>query len=64
MYKGCKINNHYHFLQLADIDDLLQDPSIEVSSDLVRSLITDKRTKELQLYKKHKKIPKALKGLI
>ena len=49
---------------LANIDDLLQDPSIEVSSDLVRSLITDKRTKELQLYKKHKKIPKALKGLI
>lgn len=49
---------------LADIDDLLQDPSIEVSSDLVRSLITNKRTKELQLFKKHKKIPKGLKALI
>lgn len=49
---------------LADIDDLLQDPSIEVSSDLVRSLITNKRTKELQLFKKHKKIPKGLKELV
>jgi hypothetical protein len=52
---------------LANIDDLLQDPSIEVSSDLVRELIAAKNTKNakvLELFKRHKKIPKALKGLI
>lgn len=49
---------------MIEIDYLLGKPSIEVSSDLVRSLIVDKRSKILQLYKKHKKIPKVLKGLI
>ena len=52
---------------LMDIDDLLQDTRIEVSTDLVRELIATKNTKNakiLALFKKHKKIPKALKGLI
>ena len=52
---------------LIDIDDLLQDPRIEVSTDVVRALIatrTTKNAKILALFKKHKKIPNALKGLI
>ena len=49
---------------LVNIDDLLHDTRIEVSSDLVRELIAAKNTKVLELFKRHKKIPKALKGLI
>ena len=49
---------------MVEIDYLLGKPSIEVSPDLVRSLIVDKKSKILQLFKKHKKIPKGLKGLI
>jgi hypothetical protein len=52
---------------LVNIDNLLQDPSIEVSSDLVRALIAAKNiqnAKILQLFKKHEKIPNALKGLV
>jgi hypothetical protein len=49
---------------MVEIDYLLGKPSIEVSPDLVRSLIVDKKSKIIQLFKKHKKIPKGLKGLI
>ena len=49
---------------LADIDDLLQNASIEVPPELISWLISHKRSKVLQLFKKHKKIPKGLKGLI
>lgn len=49
---------------LNDIDYLLGKPNIEVSSELISWLISYKRSKTIQLFKKHKKIPKGLKGLI
>lgn len=49
---------------MIEIDYLLGKPSIEVHEDLVRSLIVNKKSKILQLFKKHKKIPKGMKGLI
>ena len=49
---------------MIEIDYLLGKPSIELPPELVSSLIAEKKTKVLQLFKKHKKIPKGLKGLI
>lgn len=46
------------------IEYLLQQPSIIVNNEIVQSLIANKKTKILQLFKKYKKIPKALHGLI
>ena len=49
---------------MIEIDYLLGKHSIEVSPKLVSSLIVNKKTKILQLFKKHKKIPKSLINLI
>ena len=46
------------------VEYLLKHKDIIVSNDLVTSLIATKNTDMLALFKKHKKIPKALKGLI
>lgn len=46
------------------VEYLLKHKDIKVSNDLVSSLIATKNTGMLELFKKHKKIPKALKGLI
>jgi len=57
-----RFNNDGEYL--VEIDYLLGRPSIVVSPDLVSWLISHKRTKILQLFKKHKKIPKGLKELV
>lgn len=49
---------------MIEIDYLLGKPNIEVSDELVSWLISHKRSKILQIFKKHKKIPKGLKELI
>lgn len=43
---------------MIEIDYLLGKPSIEVTPELVSWLISHKKSKILQLFKKHKKIPK------
>lgn len=46
------------------VEYLLKHKDIIVSNELVSSLIANKYTVMLALFKKHKKIPKALKGLL
>lgn len=47
-----------------NIDHLLKHPDIIVTDDIVSELIASKNSDILALFKKHKKIPKHLKGLI
>jgi hypothetical protein len=49
---------------MIEIDYLLGNRNIEVPVELVQSLIANRQSKILQLFKQHKKIPKALKGLM
>ena len=46
------------------VEFLLKHKDIIVSNELVQSLIATKNTNMLMLFKKHKKIPKALKSLL
>ena len=46
------------------IEYLLEQPNIIVRDELIQSFIARNNTAMLALFKKHKKIPKALKGLI
>ena len=60
-------NTHNDGAYLIDIDDLLYDPQVEVTTDLVRELMATQNAKTgkvLALFKKHKRIPKALKALM
>ncbi len=57
--------NRYHSLYFKDtIEYLLKHPKIIVDNNIVSELIGSQNTEILALYKKHKKIPKHLKGLI
>jgi len=60
------LTHHYHCKGILKpyVEYLLKDKDIKVSNDLVSSLIATKNMDMLVLFKKHKKIPKALKGLI
>ena len=46
------------------IEYLLKKPNIIVSDNIITELIATNNIEILALYKKHKKIPKHLKGLI
>jgi len=57
--------NKWYNTQYKDlIEYLLKKPDIVVTDDIVSELIASQNTEILALYKKHKKIPKHLKGLI
>jgi len=57
--------NRYHSLYFKDtIEYLLKHPKIIVDNNIVSELIGSRNTDILALYKKHKKIPKHLKGLV
>ena len=57
--------NRYHSLYFKDtIEYLLKHPKIIVDNNIVSELIGSQNTDILALYKKHKKIPKHLKGLV
>ena len=57
--------NKYHSRYFKDfIEYLLKKPNIIVSDNIITELIATNNIEILALYKKHKKIPKHLKGLI
>ena len=55
--------NNKHFKHI--IEDIFKRyPKVEVSTELINEINANGNTDILQLYKKYKKIPKSLKGLI
>lgn len=64
LYELTHDTQHANTVLKKHIEYLLKQPNIKVSNELIQSFIARNNTAMIALFKKHKKIPKALKGLI